>query len=143
MPLRWSVRPPLLLLSGMAVLVAMAVASAAQWHWAAAVVVVVFILLWWRSGRAGAIVSGGVLGYRRGLWVYRTPGHCRVLQLRQAWPCALWVTLRFHDAGRGHPDVFTEVTIWKPGLPPRAWQQLCMHVAQDLQFPIGGQFDRT
>ena len=127
----------------MAARVGLAGVSAVQWHWVAGVVVLLLVALWWRSGLARALLSGGVLAYRHGLWVYRASGSVRKLRLQQAWPSALWVTLRFHEASQASPGNFLEITIWKPGLAPRAWQQLCMQVAQDLQFPNGGQLDRT
>ncbi|NLZ11882.1 MAG: hypothetical protein GX086_11185 [Alcaligenaceae bacterium] len=148
--LRWPARPPALLPAGLCVLVVLASLSAAQWHWVAGSVVPLVLALGWvhrrREGTSCRPVSGyrrGVLGYRGGAWVYRVPGRTYGVQLRQAWPSAFWVTLRFHETRPAGPDVFLEVTIWKPGLAPGAWQQLCMQVTQDLQFPNGGQFDRT
>ena len=100
-------------------------------------------LLWWRGSGARGVFTSGVLSRRQGYWVYRQPGRTRFLHLQQAWPSSLWMTLRFQSESAESMSAF-EITVYKSGLKPKAWQHLCLQVAQDLQFPnSGGQLDRT
>lgn len=134
-PLSWRVRPSAGLLSFAALMVATATMALGLVHWALMPLVAAFLLVWRRTRAARALLARGQLAYTPAGWSYRAnAGTPCAVSLSRAWLGPAFVTLGFQSQSSAGSVQAFEITLFKAGLGPRAWQRLCLLVTQDLQF---------
>lgn len=72
-----------------------------------------------------------------GAWQLASRGAGRPLHLLHVWHAFAWMTLKLSENAvpAGRP---LQLTVWKFGLPPQAWRDLCVCVARQTAMPQRG-----
>ena len=97
---------------------------------------------WWTgplkamSGKPGPVPDTLSLS-DTGAWQLASRGTGRPLHLFHAWQAFAWMTLRLRDSAAPAARPL-QLTVWKFGLPPQAWRELCVCVARQAAMQERG-----